>query len=299
MDNSVGSSNFITMRKFLGEENNFDNPEKAFGVVVPFPFEFSTSYGAGTANGPGAIIEASQYVELYDEVFDQEIYKNGILTSRSIKLTNNPEQSLQKIEDHVRKYLTKDKFIVALGGEHSISRAVFAPFHEKYDNLSILQLDAHADLRYSYEDSIYSHASVMRRIWEINRNIVQCGIRSLSEEEAVFIKENQINTFFAHMLKDKNNWDEVISRLNKNIYLTIDVDFFDPAIVPSTGTPEPGGFFWDETIHFLEKLFFKKNVVGCDVVELSPIQNIHHADFMIAKLVYKIFGFKWKSQRSA
>ena len=154
-------------------------------------------------------------------------------------------------------------------------------------------MDAHADLRDSYEESQYSHACVMRRIWEKNKNIIQCGIRSLSKDESEFIKENKINTFFAYNLKIEHNWDKVINKLEKNVYLTIDVDFFDPSIMPSTGTPEPAGFFWDETMSILDKLFSSKNVVCCDVVELSPIKNMNHADFMIAKLVYKLFGYKY------
>jgi agmatinase len=280
------------MNKFLGEENIYDNPETSFAVVVPAPFEFSTSYGKGASKGPQAIINASEYVELYDEVLDFETFKNGILTAENPEYDKNPAEALEQIRKQTKDYIDEKKFVVALGGEHSISSALFAAHNENYDDLSVLQLDAHADLRDSYEGSKYSHASVMKRIWEMNPNIVQCGIRSLSKEESDFIKENNINTFFAHELKNKNNWDEIIEKLNENVYLTIDVDFFDPSIMPTTGTPEPGGFYWDETLKFLHKLFSDKNVVGCDLVELSPIKDMQHTDFMIAKLVYKIFGYK-------
>ena len=280
------------MKKFLGEENIYDNQETSFGVVVPIPFEFSTSYGKGASKGPQAIIDASEYVELYDEVLKSEAYKSGILTAEYPEYKKNPAQAIEQIKKQIKEYIVENKFVVALGGEHSLSQAVFAAHMDKYTNLSVLQLDAHADLRDTYEGNKFSHASVMKRIWELNRNIVQCGIRSLSKEEAVFIKENNINTFFAHDLKSKNDWDKVIDKLSENVYLTIDVDFFDPSIMPATGTPEPGGFFWDETMSILDKLFSSKNVVGCDVVELSPLKEMHHADFMIAKLVYKLFGFK-------
>ena len=280
------------MIKFLGGENIYDDPEKSFGAVIPIPFEFSTSYGKGTSKGPEAILNASQYVELYDEVLKSEIYKNGIITAASLKLGDNPATAMDQIQSEVLKYIRNNKFIIALGGEHSISQAVYAAYNEKFADLSILQLDAHADLRDSYEGSKFSHASVMRRIWEVNKNIVQCGIRSLSKEESDFISENEINTYFAHEIKSKNNWNEIVGKLKRNIFLTIDVDFFDPSIMPSTGTPEPGGFYWDETLCFLEKVFATNNVVGCDIVELSPVKNQNQADFMIAKLVYKLFGYK-------
>jgi len=285
------------MKNFLGEENIYENPETSFGVVVPVPFEFSTSYGKGTSKGPQAIINASEYVELYDEVLDCEVFKSGILTAEYPKYNNNPVEDFRQIEIEIKKHINRHKFVVALGGEHSISQAVFAAYNEKFSNLSVLQLDAHSDLRDSYEGSKYSHASVMKRIWELNRNIVQCGIRSLSKEEADFIEENNIHTFFAHELKSKNNWDEVLDKLGESVYLTIDVDFFDPSIMPATGTPEPGGFYWNETMSILYKLFSSKNVIGCDVVELSPIKEFHHSDFMIAKLVYKLFGFKLQNMK--
>ena len=286
------------MIKFLGDENIFDNLATAFGVVIPVPVEFSTSYGKGTSNGPQAILNASQYVELYDEVFEKEFYQKGILTAPIVNSAKTPQETMKQIENTVQQYIENDKFVIALGGEHSVSKAVFTPFNQKFKGLSILQLDAHADLRYSYEDSVHSHACVMRRIWELNKNIVQCGIRSVSAEEAEFIKKNKIKTYFAHILKKENNWDDVIDQLGDNVYLTIDVDFFDPSIMPSTGTPEPGGFFWDETINFLYNLFSKKNVVGWDLVEFSPISAIHHAEFMAAKLVYKLFAFKFNSMLS-
>lgn len=280
------------MKKFLGDENIFDDPDTSFGVVIPIPYEFSTSYGKGTANGPAAIIEASQYVELYDEELDCEPYKNGILTSASLTYESDPVPATIQIKNQAEKYLGENKFIIALGGEHTISQALVEACNKKYSDLSILQLDAHADLRDSYEGSRYSHACVMKRIWESNQNIVQCGIRSLSKEEALFIRENKIDTFFAHELKKMNDWEKVISKLNDDVYLTIDVDFFDPSVMPATGTPEPGGFYWDETIRNLKKLFTSKNVIACDIVELSPEKELRHADFMISRLIYKIFGFK-------
>ena len=181
--------------KFLGEENIFDDPVNSFGVVVQVPYEFSTSYGKGASNGPQAIIDASQYVELYDEVLNCEVYKNGIITSATKELKKKPQKAFRQIQKQIKKYLNEDKFIIALGGEHSISMPVFELFNDKFSDFSVLQLDAHADLRNSYEGSKYSHACVMRRVWEMNKNIVQCGIRSLSIDESEFIKENQIEFY--------------------------------------------------------------------------------------------------------
>lgn len=280
------------MKKFLGEENIYDDLENYFGVILPIPIEFSTSYGKGSSQGPEAIISASEYVELYDEVLDCETFKSGILTAEYREYKNNPSGAIGQIQKDVENYINENKFVIALGGEHSISQAIFSAYNKNFNNLSILQFDAHADLRESYQGSKYSHASVMRRIWEINKNIVQCGIRSLSKEEALFIKEHEIHTFFAHQIKKENNWDEILNKLKDNVYITFDVDFLDPSIMPATGTPEPGGFYWDETIEFLGKIFSSRNIVGCDVVELSPLKGLHHSDFLVAKLVYKMFSLK-------
>jgi agmatinase len=169
---------------------------------------------------------------------------------------------------------------------------LYRAYHQRFNDLSVLQLDAHSDLRYEYEDSIYSHASVMRRIYELNRNIVQAGIRSQCVEEAQFIKSERIRTFYAHRLRESGFGTELIEALSSNVYLTIDVDFLDPSIMPATGTPEPGGFLWYETIRFLRRVFAERNVVGLDVVELSPLPGLAHPDFLTAKLIYKLIGMK-------
>ncbi|MGD9897614.1 MAG: agmatinase [Calditrichaceae bacterium] len=281
------------MNDFLGIESPYTDYNSARAVVIPVPFEHTTSYGQGAKHGPQAIIDASAYVEFYDDEYDCEMYKSGVHTTPALNFTNNPESDFDKITEEFRRVLNDGKFPVGLGGEHSVSYPTYRAFHEKYDNISVLQFDAHSDLRESYEGTPYSHASVMRRIYDLNKDIVQVGIRSQCIEEAQFIKENRINTFFAHSLRKNGLSNDIIDRLNENVFITIDVDYFDPSIMPSTGTPEPGGFLWYETVDFLSRVFKKKNVVGFDVVELSPKTGVIHPDFFAAKLIYKMLTLKF------
>ncbi len=279
-------------KNFLGIDEEYSSIEYSKYVILPVPYEATTSYGSGTQKGPQAIIDASQYVELFDEGLDIEIYKSGIHTARSIVFLGSVKEDFENISNTFRHYLKQNKFVIGIGGEHSISLPIYKAYHDIYENLSVLQFDAHSDLRDEYERTRFSHACVMKRIYEENPNIVQVGIRSQCMEEADFIKEKKIDTFYAYNLKKTGLNETIIDNLNQNIYITIDVDFFDPAIMPSTGTPEPGGFLWDETIDFLKKVFKKRNVVGLDVVELSPITNLPAPNFMVAKLIYKLIGFQ-------
>jgi len=278
---------------FLGIKLQDSSYTESPSVILPIPYEQTTSYGSGAKNGSQAILDASAYVELYDEELESEVYRTGIHTAPALDFTGNVDQDFDYISSAVQKYLEDNKFIVSLGGEHSISFPIFRAFNDHFENLSVLQLDAHSDLRESYEDSIYSHAAVMRRIFELNRNIIQLGIRSQCIEEAQFISEQKINTHFAHELSQSGFQETLIEPLKENVYLTIDVDFFDPSIMPSTGTPEPGGFLWYETLNFLKTVFIQRNVVGFDVVELSPIKGLVHPDFFAAKLVHKLLGYKF------
>jgi agmatinase len=281
------------LNNFLGIEEQYSDYQSSKIVIIPAPFEQTTSYMGGTEQGPEAIIKASAYVELYDEETGNETYRVGVHTAESLCFSQNLEQDFAQITSAFRSALADGKFPVGLGGEHSITFPIYRAFHEKFADLSVLHLDAHSDLRESYEDSLYSHASVMRRIYEINPNIVQVGIRSQCIEEAEFIRQNKINTFYAHQVIAGGLGDYITDRLSSNVFISIDVDFFDPAIMPSTGTPEPGGFLWNETIAFLRDVFRRKNVVGFDVVELSPLPGVVHPDFMTAKLIYKLLGFKF------
>ncbi len=277
---------------FLGIDANYSNYKSASTVILPVPYEATTSYMSGTQSGPAAVIDASAYVELYDEELDAEAYRSGVFTAAAMEFSGNVERDFDRITKTASTFLDDGKFLVGIGGEHSISFPLYRAYHQRFNDLSVLQLDAHSDLRYEYEDSIYSHASVMRRIYELNRNIVQAGIRSQCVEEAQFIKSERIRTFYAHRLRESGFGTELIEALSSNVYLTIDVDFLDPSIMPATGTPEPGGFLWYETIRFLRRVFAERNVVGLDVVELSPLPGLAHPDFLTAKLIYKLIGMK-------
>jgi agmatinase len=287
-------SNFLMMPKEVS------TLEKSSIVILSAPYEASVSYGKGANAGPKAIINASHYVEFYDEEFDNELcFEKGIATIKEInftKLKNKP--AIDVIYNKVKKVLELDKFCIILGGEHTISLAPIKAHLEKYENLSVLHFDAHSDLRNKYQNNIYSHASVMARVCEFldSKKLVQVGIRAQCIEESKFIKANKINTFYAWKIKTGkygNNWQkEVAKKLSKNVYVTFDVDYFDPSIMPSTGTPEPNGFQWDETMQiFREMKTLGKSIVGFDVVELAPIKTVAHPDYLTAKLTYKLLNF--------
>lgn len=283
------------MQNFLGIEKTYTNADQSRVVIIPVPLERTTSYGKGTRLGPEAIIKASSYVELYDEEYGYEAYKAGIYTASAIDLDGSVEEVFERITGKFSQFLKKKQFVIGLGGEHAVSFPIYRAFHQHFDQLSVLQLDAHSDLRDSYEDSIYSHAAVMRRIYELNESIVQVGIRSQCVEEAQFIKANNIATYYAHQLYQGGLNKDIINHLKPNVYITIDVDYFDPSIMPSTGTPEPGGGLWYETLALLSEVFKKRNVVGFDVVELAPQEQVYHPDFLAAKLIYKLITLKLAS----
>ncbi len=290
-------------KNFLGiEEPELYSFEKSRVVILPVPYEYTVSYGIGTKKGPLAILEASRYVEFYDEETKREIYRElGIATLEQLKFTNqDDETALGQIYNTVSKLLNEKKFIVMIGGEHTISQASIVAFAEKYPDLSILQIDAHSDLRDEYQGSKFSHASVMARVCEFldPRRIVQVGIRAQCIEEAEFIREKGITTLYAHEIRRgkytkllKYWYDYPIEKLSEHVYVTFDVDGFDPSIMPATGTPEPNGLLWDETMKLLSKIGKEKTVVGCDVVELAPIKGLHHPDLIAAKLVSKMINY--------
>ncbi len=279
-------------------EEKYSNYAKSKTVILPVPYAGTVSYGKGASKGPSAIIKASQHMELYDEELNKSTYKKGICTLSPLKKESKPEKMTDSICNNSKQLIKDNKFIVMLGGEHSISMGLVKAFKEKYKDLSVLQLDAHADLRDKWfigeEDksplSKYSHACVMKRIKELIKKTVQVGVRSISEEE---IKESKkSNIFWAKDIHNNDKWhNKAINLLSKNVYLTIDLDVFDPSIMSATGTPEPGGLNWYQVINFLRKVFKKKNVVGIDVVELAPNSN-KSCDFTAAKLIYRLIGYK-------
>jgi len=278
---------------FLELEDEFSNYETSKVAVLPVPYEKTTTYMKGAAKGPGAILKASRQVELYNEELGKNMYDMGICTLNELRIEEKPELMVNVVYENVKKLIDDNKFPVVIGGEHSITPGCIKAF-AGLDGFSILQLDAHADLREEYNGTKFSHACAMKRCLDICKNIVQVGIRSLCDEEADFIKENKLKIFWAKDIFDNDKWfDEAISKLSKNVYITLDLDVFDPSIMPSTGTPEPGGLLYYQTLRFLKKVFEKRNVVGFDVVELCPNENDISSDFTAAKVTYKMIGYKF------
>lgn len=289
-------------QNFLAIDKEISSFRNSKIVVVQAPYEHTVSYGGGTKNGPKAIITASHYVEFYDDELDRELCKDvGIATLPPIQFGKKSDaKAMKMIQEQVEQLLAADKFVVTLGGEHTITQATVAAHLTKYPTMSVLQFDAHSDLRESYQGSKYSHASVMARVCELMdpKKVVQVGIRAQCIEESRFIKEEGVNTFYAHMLRGGFNWsDGVLDALADEVYITFDVDGFDPSIMPSTGTPEPNGLYWAETMHLLRRVGEKKNIVGFDVVEFAPVRGVHHADLTAAKLTYKLMNYAFTRER--
>ena len=276
-----------------------ENVSKNIVHIIPFGLEKTVTYIGGTKNGPKNIIKASHQVELFDEELKKETYKKfKIKTFKEVKIKPKLDDALQQLTSIVDKSLSKKVFPLILGGEHSITPAIIKSFLKKYSKLTILQIDAHADLRDGYLGIKNSHASAMRRCLDYkNIDIVSLGIRNLCQEEFDYLKNNndRIKIFWA---KEINRWNmsdlkKIIK--NKNIYLTFDLDGFDSSLMPATGTPEPGGLFWNDAIKVLKVIFKNSTVVGADVNELAPKKNLHACDFLAAKLVYKILSYKFAS----
>jgi len=262
-------------------------------IVFPVAYEGTVSYGKGASKGPAAIIEASKYLETYERDVDAEPWDAGIWTDKPLKPENSPDRMAEKVYNEAKKHIESGKFLVMLGGEHSLPYGTVKAFKEEYPDLSVLQFDAHTDLREELEGTRHSHGTVMARIRELCP-AVQAGIRSLSLEESERIGKENLPVFFAEKMMDNDKWmDKALSKLSKNVYITFDVDALDPSIMPATGTPEPGGMLWYQTLKFLRKVFREKNVVGFDVVELAPIKGLHHCDFLCARLVQKMIGYKF------
>ncbi|MBI4712580.1 MAG: agmatinase [Planctomycetes bacterium] len=284
---------------------------KARFVILPLPYDQTVSYGRGTANGPQAILEASTQVELYDEELGQETCLKApvhTIHNSGLNFAASPERFAKSLEDYAKKLLTQSAIhnpqftFVGLGGEHSVSYPLIKAYKETlYPKLSILHLDAHSDLRDEYAEtnvgkgSKYSHACVMRRVLDLKpKSIVQVGIRNLTSNCVRLIKQNKVKTFFAHHLsRIPNLASRILDTIATNdVYLTIDLDCFDPSVVPGVGTPEPGGLGWYEVLNILRPVFRAKNVVGIDVVELAPIKGSNISEFTAAKLIYRLMGYK-------
>ena len=284
---------------FLGIDNKSNNKENV--VVIPFGLEKTVSYGGGTSKGPKEIIKASHQVELFDEDLNKEPHKNiGIKTLQPFPIKKSILGALKQIENINQLLLKKKKFPLILGGEHSLTPGAIRPFVKKFGKICLLHFDAHADLRNSYNGNKFSHASAIRRCLDNpNVSVISFGIRNISSTEMLFLNKNKkrIRIFWA---KDKLKWNlnkfRKIIR-NKIVYLTFDVDGLDSSIMPATGTPEPGGLFWDETMKIIKIAAQTSNIVGADVNELSPIKGFESYNFLVAKLVYKIIAYSFEFKK--
>lgn len=269
--------------------------ENAKVVIQQIPYEYTSSYISGSDKGPKAMVDASHFVEFYDEEIDQETYKNiGIATLDSLDFNGKvDEDAMVLIANQTRELLNQNKFVVSLGAEHTVTNGFMRAFKEKYPSISVLQIDAHSDLRQEYNGNPYSHASVMARINDMGINLVQVGIRAQCIEESQLIKSSPIiHTWYAHMLDNQDKWiEDCIDKLGDIVYVSIDADGFDPSIVPAVGTAEPGGLSWQQGTKLLKRLCERKKVVGFDIVEIAPREVDIITEFTMAKLCYKFLGY--------
>ena len=279
-------------------EAEFSSFEKARVLVWPISYEGTVSYGGGTGQGAAAIIDASRNMELYDEETDAEVYKLGIHTLDESPSIDPPERMMKSLYDRAKELVSTSKFITMIGGEHSVSAPIIRAHAEKYSSLSVLQIDAHADLRDSYDGTPYSHASIMARVVkDLHIPAVQVGIRSISVDEARVINQLPTRIFWAKDIVGRDDWwDDAIEGLTENVYLTIDIDGLDPSLVSATGTPEPGGLGWYETIGLIRTVARNRNVVGMDLTEYSYVAGENASAFLCAKLIYKTLGFVFEKE---
>jgi len=279
------------MENFAGLPPEYTNYEQSKIVVLPVPYDATSTWVKGADKGPEALLEASVALEWYDIETKTEVYRHGIHTAAPVIENETPELLCEHVEKRLTEIITDNKFPVTIGGNHTVSIGAFRAVAKNYKGLTILQLDAHSDLRNFYEGSKLNHACVMSRAKEV-AEITQVGIRSMDIEETSNFEAGRI--FFAHEIAQDKNWmQNALMTLHKNVYVTIDLDVFDPSIMPSTGTPEPGGLGYYEVLHFLRTVFENRNVVGIDVVELCPNRFNKAPDFLAARLIYQLLTYKF------
>ncbi len=281
-------------QNFGGLPPEFSRFATAKAVILPVPYDLTTSYLPGTRRGPQAILEASRHLELYDEELQRETYKIGIHTLPALEPSAaNPEATIARVEEAISWVIDQRKFPVMLGGEHSLTLAPARALLKKHRTFSVLQLDAHADLRATFQGTRFNHACVARRLHELGLNIVQIGIRAISAEEAEFIKRAQnLHVCFDYALRrEPSKIAQALSKLQSPVYITLDLDVFDPALMPAVGTPEPGGLDWYTVLDILKRVSEKHEVLGFDLVELCPLAGLSGPDFLTAKLLYKMLGY--------
>lgn len=278
-------------KTYAGIPEEFSKLEKAKVVLIPVPYDGTSTWQKGADKGPQAFLDASENMELYDIETDTEVYQQGVFLADAVTENSSPEAMVDAVHQATKRYIKKNKFVTIFGGEHSISIGTIRAFNEMYPNLTVLQLDAHADLRKEYEGSKCNHACAVYEASQTT-NLIQVGIRSMDAIEKTVMDEDK--TYFAHEMVEDSTWmDSAIDQMTDNVFITIDLDVFDPSIMPSTGTPEPGGLLWYETLDFLRQIFEEKNVVGFDIVELCPNKDEKSSDFLAAKLYYKMLSYKF------
>lgn len=281
----------MSNKTYAGIEDQYSKLDNAKIVLIPVPYDGTSTWQKGADKGPEAFLNASENMELYDIETRTEVYKQGVFLANPVTENASPESMVDAVHDTTKKFIKKNKFVTIFGGEHSISIGTIRAFNECYDNLTVLQLDAHADLRKEYQGSKCNHACAVYEASQTT-NLIQVGIRSMDIIETTVLDEDK--TFFAHDMAVDDNWmDSAIDLMTDNVFITIDLDAFDPSIMPSTGTPEPGGLLWYETLEFLKQVFEEKNVVGFDIVELCPNPKERSSDFLAAKLYYKMLSYKF------
>ncbi len=286
----------IKNKNYAGISDKYANLETAKIVLIPVPYDGTSTWQKGADKGPKAFLHASENMEVYDIETDSEVYKEGVFLTDPVLENTSPESMVNEVQKITKQYIDKGKFVTIFGGEHSISIGTIRAFKKSFEKLSVLQLDAHADLRKEYEGSACNHACAL---YEANKttNLVQVGIRSMEATEKKEMNLN--NVFFAHNIVDNDLWmDKAINLLTENVFITFDLDAFDSSILPSTGTPEPGGLLWYQTLKFLRMVFERKNVVGFDILELCPNEKDKSSDFLAAKLYYKMLSYKFKTQKN-
>jgi agmatinase len=282
---------FLPHEVFAGLDPSYSSLQQAKTVILPVPYDSTSEWRSGSRHGPQAIIDASQYLELYDLELDREIYKVGISTLPQVEpLLSSPQDMIDRVYQVVKGLIQKEKFVVLLGGDHSLSLGAVRAFKEAFPKLSVLQLDAHADLRDEYLGTKYSQACVMRRIFELCP-ISQVGVRSLSWEEKQFLTQNNLKPFYmADLASSTASIEQIMNTLSEEVYVTIDVDVLDPSVMSAVGTPEPDGMSWRQVLDIIESVALHKHVVGFDLMEFCPGEGPGSCAFLLAKLVYKFIG---------
>ena len=282
------------MKTYANIPESFSRKENSKIVLLPVPYDGTSTWQKGADQGPQAFLEASENMELYDIETASEVYKQGIYLAPAITENSSPEAMVNAVYETNKEFIKKNKFVTLFGGEHSVSIGSIRAFNDCFQNLTVVHIDAHADLRKEYEGTPYNHACAVHEASQ-KTNLIQIAIRSMDAIEKTYMNEDK--TYFAHEMIDDIGWtDTALDQMTQNVFITFDLDAFDPSILPSTGTPEPGGLFWYETLSFLKQIFEEKNVVGFDIVELCPNPHDKSSDFLAAKLYYKMLSYKFQQE---